>query len=441
MQTNVAVLEETLPPAPTAAQEQVVLDVLPEGVFALKPDLEGDKKFVLTFANAVLADILKMKTYEAVGQPLELLFPQWQYPVLYQTLETIMDEKARRVLDMTFETMGSVRNIRMILVGGDGAVVGTVNDAEDMAARVQFMEQNAQAVLNEANVLEKARTDLEQEVARLRESSEHVEPALEPGAEVAVAPEFETGNQPDDELDAQEEFVLLETELQLQPDGEKQSLPEMELELEASAEPALEQQPELALEAPFEAEPQPEPLLQTEPLPQTNTESETEPEPDQIVREQQVQEFDDLSGMPNRAMFFERAAAEFQRSKRYRHPLSLALAKIEGYANVVKSRGPQAANEAITSFAQICQSCSRDGVDLIGRVSDEHFAILLPETEIAGALHFVERLRIRLSAMPVEHTSKMRFDISSAISEMRTDDPSFSRMMGRAQDDLNSQPE
>jgi len=471
MQTNTAVLEKAVPLLPTKEQEKVVLDALPEGVFALKPS--KDTRFTLTFVNMALAQILGVNQHECCGKPLEVLFPQWQYSILHQTIGLVLEKNGRRILDFAFETGGLVKNLRIILVGGEGAVVGTVSDVEALAARLEFMENSAVAVVEQANLLEKARQELEDEILRLRTVDQPVEavntddaahdddwvmaspdqePALvAPPAEDAISDnatvertvvaeptQMDTVSQDeaaanDGEDPAQAtETVALDEET---PAVDRVVTQEAEVENEAAEELVVEEAavPDTPVKEQAVAGHNDE-VSQDGAVADEEAETQSQTEADHSIRG-----YDDLSGLPNRALFFERAAGEFQRCKRYRHPLSLALTKIEGFAAIRKAGGDQASDEAITAFAQVCQSSSRDGVDILGRVHEDQFAILLPETDVAGALHFVERLRIRLSATPMDHLSGLKFDIMSAISGLQTDDPSFSQMMGRAQDDLNAQ--
>lgn len=148
--------------------------------------------------------------------------------------------------------------------------------------------------------------------------------------------------------------------------------------------------------------------------------------------------FDRISGLPNRAHFVERGAGEFQRSRRYEHELSIVITRVQGFDHIVEEYGEVAGECAITALAQMCESSYRTGTDLAGRVSETEIAILLPETGLAGALQFVERLRAQIANTPVQigHGS-VRMGILSSIDSMQSDDTGFMQSLNRAMDALS----
>jgi diguanylate cyclase (GGDEF)-like protein len=62
--------------------------------------------------------------------------------------------------------------------------------------------------------------------------------------------------------------------------------------------------------------------------------------------------------------------------------------------------GHAAGDHVLRAVATMCESELR-GVDLLGRVGGEEFAVLLPETPLAGAVTIAERLREQFAAAPV----------------------------------------
>jgi diguanylate cyclase (GGDEF)-like protein len=109
---------------------------------------------------------------------------------------------------------------------------------------------------------------------------------------------------------------------------------------------------------------------------------------------------DPLTGMLNRHSFQARGAIEIQKARRYGRPLSMLmidadqLPAIEGAHGLT---GGQTVLKALTSsfFAGTRVS------DLLARVDAEQFAILLPETDGAGAEILAERLRTKIGNLSV----------------------------------------
>lgn len=144
--------------------------------------------------------------------------------------------------------------------------------------------------------------------------------------------------------------------------------------------------------------------------------------------------YDPVSGLLNRRHYLERGAAEFQRSRRYGHDLSVVLLCVQGYHPILRDHGQQAADEAVTSVSDLCQSIWRSGTDIGGRTADDEFAVLLPETDLAGALNFIERIRMQITGTPLRlRQGLVRFGLLSAVDTMVEEDSTFMEVMNRAQ--------
>jgi len=106
---------------------------------------------------------------------------------------------------------------------------------------------------------------------------------------------------------------------------------------------------------------------------------------------------DALTGMLNRRGFFERAAQEITRSRRYRHALSLLMLDVDHFKAINDRWGHPAGDAALVALTAGCNQLLR-GSDLVGRLGGEEFALLLTETPLAGAVVVAERLRQHLAA-------------------------------------------
>ena len=143
--------------------------------------------------------------------------------------------------------------------------------------------------------------------------------------------------------------------------------------------------------------------------------------------------FDAVSGLPNRTYFLERSGAEFQRSQRYAHDMALVVMRIQGLSDIAKKQGVDASNRVLSSFGQICETVCRGGMDIAGRIKDDEVAVLLPETNLSGALMFIDRLRSIVANTPVNTgEGYIRLGMSAGVDAMQSDDTSFSTCMNRA---------
>lgn len=102
---------------------------------------------------------------------------------------------------------------------------------------------------------------------------------------------------------------------------------------------------------------------------------------------------DPLSGAFNRRHFAERLESEFEAARRYNHPLAALLLDVDQLKNLNEQQGRAAGDEALRAIAATLQVRSHD---VVGRVGGDEFAVLLRETDLAGALALAERVRKKI---------------------------------------------
>ena len=128
---------------------------------------------------------------------------------------------------------------------------------------------------------------------------------------------------------------------------------------------------------------------------------------------------DGLTQVANRRHFDERIHEEIDRSQRYGRPLVLLLLDIDHFKKVNDSYGHPAGDAVLRRVADICRASIRT-LDLVARFGGEEFAILLPETDIPGALQLAERIREEIAASPVvygPHTIQVTASLGVAATE------------------------
>jgi len=105
---------------------------------------------------------------------------------------------------------------------------------------------------------------------------------------------------------------------------------------------------------------------------------------------------DSLTGLFNRRHFFKLALQEYERFRRYRHPLALMMADIDHFKAVNDQYGHLIGDQILQAVARILQRNLRQ-VDILGRYGGEEFAMALPETDLATARALAERLRTAIA--------------------------------------------
>jgi diguanylate cyclase (GGDEF)-like protein len=101
---------------------------------------------------------------------------------------------------------------------------------------------------------------------------------------------------------------------------------------------------------------------------------------------------DDLTGLLNRRAFFARAEAARLLALRQRQPITLLMLDIDHFKQLNDRFGHATGDEALIKFSATCIEALREH-DILGRLGGEEFALVLPGTDLEGALHVAERLR------------------------------------------------
>ena len=109
---------------------------------------------------------------------------------------------------------------------------------------------------------------------------------------------------------------------------------------------------------------------------------------------------DGLTKIFNRRYIEESLSAEYDRSRRYGHKLSVILADIDFFKKVNDTHGHLAGDDVLRVISQRLNDGLRS-MDSLGRYGGEEFILLLPETDYEGALILAERLRQAIEAEPV----------------------------------------
>jgi diguanylate cyclase (GGDEF)-like protein len=105
---------------------------------------------------------------------------------------------------------------------------------------------------------------------------------------------------------------------------------------------------------------------------------------------------DALTGVQNHRAFQAALESEVARASRYRTPLALLMADVDHFKQYNDTFGHPAGDQILRTVARLLREYSRD-TDVVARYGGEEFAILLPNTDRAGALAQAERLRAALA--------------------------------------------
>ncbi|WP_354467631.1 sensor domain-containing diguanylate cyclase [Marinobacterium sp. MBR-109] len=141
---------------------------------------------------------------------------------------------------------------------------------------------------------------------------------------------------------------------------------------------------------------------------------------------------DSLTGLSNRRALLERLHEEQRLSKRLGHPSSLLMIDFDHFKQINDEYGHNVGDLVLQHFASLARSCLRE-TDSIGRLGGEEFAILLPGTDLEGAVQLAERLRHLLEQTPTETTDgPVPMTLSIGVTTLHASDTTSSELLSRA---------
>lgn len=116
------------------------------------------------------------------------------------------------------------------------------------------------------------------------------------------------------------------------------------------------------------------------------------------VRRQAVT--DELTGLANHGRFQELLQTEMEQVRRYPHPVGLIMLDIDDFKAVNDTHGHQQGDVVLRYVARVLKDNSREA-DSAARYGGEEMAVILPHTDLEGALVIAERVRTAIEALRI----------------------------------------
>lgn len=110
-----------------------------------------------------------------------------------------------------------------------------------------------------------------------------------------------------------------------------------------------------------------------------------------------MSQIDVLTGLANRRFFMERLDQECGRLGRTEHPLSLVMIDADHFKKINDTHGHQVGDQVLKTLAELLLEHMRVPSDLPARIGGEEFAIILPDTGLAGAHSVCRRIQDSLA--------------------------------------------
>ncbi|MBW4459004.1 MAG: diguanylate cyclase [Nodosilinea sp. WJT8-NPBG4] len=116
-----------------------------------------------------------------------------------------------------------------------------------------------------------------------------------------------------------------------------------------------------------------------------------------------ISKVDSLTQLANRRWLDEYLKQEWQRLARERKPLSVVLADVDYFKPYNDTYGHAAGDQCLVEIASAIRFGVRRPADLAARYGGEEFALVLPDTDAAGAIRVVQLVRHHLQTLDLPH--------------------------------------
>jgi diguanylate cyclase (GGDEF)-like protein len=125
---------------------------------------------------------------------------------------------------------------------------------------------------------------------------------------------------------------------------------------------------------------------------------------------------DALTGIRNRSYFDKKYQAEIRRSRREQTQLSIVMLDIDHFKSVNDQYGHLVGDECIKEVANTIDGALKRPSDHVCRYGGEEFALILPSTDLAGAISLVEQIRLKIAGTTITvNDSKVNITVSAGV--------------------------
>ncbi|WP_252853692.1 GGDEF domain-containing protein [Aeoliella straminimaris] len=145
-----------------------------------------------------------------------------------------------------------------------------------------------------------------------------------------------------------------------------------------------------------------------------------------------------LESLPNRTKFADELRRRIAEAVRTEQPIAVLVAELDGYQAIRNRFDTDTAYAALDAVATLIRHSLRE-MDLVARLSESRFAVILPGNTLGTADAVVFRLANALKQSPLQYDNQLiDLELVTGKSELRMSD-SVEMLVGRAEADLHEQ--
>lgn len=142
--------------------------------------------------------------------------------------------------------------------------------------------------------------------------------------------------------------------------------------------------------------------------------------------------YDELTNVYNRRAFKLLSNKTIAQHRRYGQPMSVLMIDIDRFKGINDTFGHSIGDIVIQATSRHLVTLCRES-DIITRFGGEEFVVLLPQTDLQGAIKTAEKVRLGIANMEVlTEDEPVKFTVSIGISELSANDQSIEPTLSRA---------
>jgi diguanylate cyclase (GGDEF)-like protein len=135
---------------------------------------------------------------------------------------------------------------------------------------------------------------------------------------------------------------------------------------------------------------------------------------------------DGLTEIANRRHFDQTLAQEWQRLRREKLPLTMIVCDLDRFQQFNQRYGHDKGDACLRQVAYAIADTVNRVSDIVARYGGEEFAVLLPHTDLAGAVQLVERIQLAILALQIPAADRALSDCMTVSFGIASCVPSFS---------------
>jgi len=119
--------------------------------------------------------------------------------------------------------------------------------------------------------------------------------------------------------------------------------------------------------------------------------------------------------MPNRRALSQNLESQVSRSRRYQNPLTILIMRMDNLPEFMAQHGTDSAKPLLVAIRNVLNDQLR-WADIIGRMDENEFLLILPETHLEATGPMIDLLHKRLDELSIEGFENSDFKVEARFS-------------------------